>query len=177
MTQMLLQSKRIVIDHGWEFIKTLHFTFLAGVNEILSEPAFFDNVVEYNGKYYKIGTKRGAVMDSKVETDDYYILTLAAVAMELKYMGLHEANIVIGAGLPATRYGAEKKGFVEYLSRNQDVAFKFEGEEYKVKIEKVAMFLLLQSPTLILQKFFRLPDSFHFHAEQSLLFRFLRKAL
>ncbi len=140
MTQMLLQSRRIVIDHGWEFIKTLHFMFLAGVNEILSEPAFFDNVVEYNGKYYKVGMKRGAVMDSKVETEDYYILTLAAIAMELKYMGLHEANIVIGAGLPATRYGAEKKGFVEYLSRNKDVQFKFEGEEYKVKVEKVAMF-------------------------------------
>lgn len=140
MSQILSLTYRIAIDHGWEFIKTLHHMFLAGVNEILTEPAFFDNVVEYNGKYYKVGTKRGAVMDSKVETEEYYILTLAAIAMELKYSGLCEATIVIGAGLPATRYGAEKKEFAEYLSRNKDVTFKFEGEEYKIKLEKVALF-------------------------------------
>lgn len=140
MSQILSLIYRIAIDHGWEFVKTLHHMFLAGVNEILTEPAFFDNVVEYNGKYYKVGTKRGAVMDSKVETEEYYILTLAAIAMELKYSGLHEATIVIGAGLPATRYGAEKKEFAEYLSRNRDVTFKFEGEEYKIKLEKVALF-------------------------------------
>lgn len=110
---------RIAIDHGWGDIKTVHFRFRAGVLEILTEPAFFDNVIEYNGKYYKIGTKRKSVMDNKTSNDDYYILTLAAIAKELKHMGRKEARILIAAGLPATRYGAEKKAFAEYLGRNK----------------------------------------------------------
>ena len=94
---------RIAIDHGWGDIKTVHFRFRAGVLEILTEPAFFDNVIEYNGKYYKVGTKRSAVMDNKTSNDDYYILTLAAIAKELKHMGRKEAKILIAAGLPASR--------------------------------------------------------------------------
>ena len=70
---------RVAIDHGWGDVKTVHFRFRAGVLEILTEPAFFDNVIEYNGKYYKVGTKRSAVMDNKTSNDDYYILTLAVV--------------------------------------------------------------------------------------------------
>ena len=114
---------RIAIDHGRGDIKTVHFRFRAGVLEILTEPAFFDNVIEYNGKYYKVGTKRSAVMDNKTSNDDYYILTLAAIAKELKHMGRKEAKILIAAGLPATRYGAEKKAFAEYLGRNKEVVF------------------------------------------------------
>ena len=45
---------RVAIDHGWGDVKTVHFRFRAGVLEILTEPAFFDNVIEYNGKYYKV---------------------------------------------------------------------------------------------------------------------------
>lgn len=131
---------RIAIDHGWGDIKTVHFRFRAGVLEILTEPAFFDNVIEYNGKYYKVGTKRSAVMDNKTSNDDYYILTLAAIAKELKHMGRKEAKILIAAGLPATRYGAEKKAFAEYLGRNKEVVFKFEEVEYRITIEKVALF-------------------------------------
>ena len=57
----------IGIDHGWSQMKTVHEVFPSGVKEILSEPAFFDDVLEYEGKYYKVGTKRDAVMDNKIE--------------------------------------------------------------------------------------------------------------
>ena len=74
----------IGVDHGWSQMKTAEAVFSSGVEEILSEPAFFDDVLEYGGKYYKVGTKRDAVMENKTVNDDYYLLTLASMAKEMK---------------------------------------------------------------------------------------------
>ena len=130
----------IGVDHGWSQMKTAETVFSAGVEEILSEPAFFDDVLEYGGKYYKVGTKRDTVMDNKTVNEDYYLLTLASIAKEMKTRGMTEARVILGTGLPATRYGAEKKGFIKYLSRNRDIRFRFEQVDYKVVLEKVAVF-------------------------------------
>ena len=130
----------IGVDHGWSQMKTVHTIFSAGIEEILSEPAFFDDVLEYENRYYKVGTKRDAVMDNKTVNDDYYLLTLASIAKELKLRGSREATIVLAVGLPATRYGAEKKPFVEYLSRKKEVMFTFEQVQYHIRMEKVAVF-------------------------------------
>lgn len=130
----------IAIDHGWSQMKTVNHVFASGVEEILSEPAFFDDVLEYEDRYYKVGTKRDAVMDNKISNDDYYLLTMAAIAKELKLKEKHEARVVLAVGLPATRFGVEKKGFIDYLSRNKDLSFVFEKDIYRIKIEKVAVF-------------------------------------
>ena len=46
----------IGIDHGWSQMKTANApVFSAGIREILTEPAFYDDVLEYEGKYYKVG--------------------------------------------------------------------------------------------------------------------------
>ena len=42
----------IGIDHGWSNIKTSSQIFVTGVKEITTEPALFDGVLEYKGKYY-----------------------------------------------------------------------------------------------------------------------------
>lgn len=41
----------IGIDHGWSNMKTVSQIFTTGVKEIATEPAFFDNIVEWNGTY------------------------------------------------------------------------------------------------------------------------------
>ena len=74
----------IGIDNGWQQTKTAHHIFPSRITEILSEPAFFDDVLELNGRYYKVGTKRDTVMNNKTESEDCYLLTLVAVAKELK---------------------------------------------------------------------------------------------
>nr|WP_330414392.1 hypothetical protein [Lachnotalea glycerini] len=74
----------IAIDHGWANMKTVSQIFTSGVKEITTEPALFDNVLEYDNKYYKIGGKRLEVKKTKVEDENYYLLTLAAVAKELE---------------------------------------------------------------------------------------------
>ena len=130
----------IAIDHGWSACKTSNFVFCSGVREITTEPAINDNVVQYNGRYYKIGSERLKVKDTKVEDDNYYLLTLAAIAKELKLKGRKSATILLVVGLPLTRFGAEKSDFIRYLMRARNVTFLFEKEEYSVNIEKVVVY-------------------------------------
>ena len=80
----------IGIDHGWSMMKTISQVFVTGVKEITTTPALFGDVLEYEGKFYKVGTVRQEVKDTKVEDDSFYLLTLATVAKELKRRGLEE---------------------------------------------------------------------------------------
>ena len=90
--------EEIGIDHGWSMMKTISQVFVTGVKEITTTPALFGDVLEYEGKFYKVGTVRQEVKDTKVEDDSFYLLTLAAVAKELKRRGLAESKVWIWAG-------------------------------------------------------------------------------
>lgn len=130
----------IGIDHGWSNMKTVSQIFTTGVKEISTEPAFFDNVVEWNGVYYKVGGKRLEVRDTKVENDNFYLLTLASAAKELNRRGMRKSNVLLSVGLPLTRFGAEKQAFMDYLKREKDVVFRFEREKYHMRIARVSVF-------------------------------------
>ena len=130
----------IGIDHGWSMMKTISQVFVTGVKEITTTPALFGDVLEYEGKFYKVGTVRQEVKDTKVEDDSFYLLTLATVAKELKRRGLEEAKVFLAVGLPLTRFGAEKNDFIKYLTKNKRVSFKYENESYHIEIDDVAVF-------------------------------------
>ena len=89
----------IGIDHGWSNIKTSSQVFVTGVKEITTEPALFNGVLEYKGRYYKVGGNRQEVKSTKTEDDTFYFLTLAAVAKELRRRGLCEAKVFLAVGL------------------------------------------------------------------------------
>ena len=129
----------IGIDHGWSMMKTISQVFVTGVKEITTTPALFGDVLEYEGKFYKVGTVRQEVKDTKVEDDSFYLLTLAAVAKELERRGLAEAKVFLAVGLPLTRFGAEKNDFIKYLTKNKRVSFKYENESYHIEIDDVAV--------------------------------------
>lgn len=129
----------IGIDHGWSHIKTKNAVFTSGVEENVS-PTFYDNVLEYSGKCYNIGGKRIEVKNTKVENEDFYLLTLAALAKEFNYRKLKEADVYLSAGLPLTRFGEEKQAFIEYLQKNRDISFAYNQKEYKAHIKKVSVF-------------------------------------
>ena len=77
----------------------------------------------------------------KTENDTYYLLTLAALAQEIKMCGApNESSVKIAAGLPLTSFGRDKPKFRQYLLRSQPVLFRFEGTEYKIAVEDVALF-------------------------------------
>ena len=132
----------IGIDHGYYAIKTRHFSFPAGIAVYSHEPYTLQNTLEYGGKFFVCGTGRQPILRNKMENDNYYLLTLAAIAKEIKQRGEKaECSVNLAAGLPLAGFGREKKPFREYLLRSsQPVCFKFEGIPYKVTIEDVKLF-------------------------------------
>ena len=130
----------IGIDHGWSMMKTVSQVFVTGVKEITTEPALYDGVLEYDGKFYKVGTVRQEVNDTKVEDDSFYLLTLAAIAKELKRRGLTEARVFLAVGLPLTRFGSEKADFIKYLTANKEVSYVFENIAYHIEVENATVF-------------------------------------
>ena len=138
----------IGIDHGYYAIKTRHFSFPAGLSEYSHEPYTLQNTLEYGGKFFVCGTGRQPILRNKMENDNYYLLTLAAIAKEIKQRGEKpECSVKLAAGLPLAGFGREKKPFREYLLRSSQLAdgirpvcFKFEGIPYEVTIEDVKLF-------------------------------------
>ena len=132
----------IGIDHGYYAIKTRLFSFPAGISQYSHEPYTLQNTLEFGGKFFVCGTGRQPILRNKMENDNYYLLTLAAVAKEIKQRGgTTECSVKLAAGLPLAGFGREKKPFREYLLRSsQPVCFKFEGIPYKITIEDVKLF-------------------------------------
>lgn len=124
----------IGIDHGWSQMKTSNTCFNTSIKELANAPAFHDNVLEYDDRYFAVGEERLEVLDSKVENENFYLLTLVAMAKELEIRGKSEADVVLAVGLPLTRFSAERKPFIDYLSQNRDVVFGFEQKLYMVMI-------------------------------------------
>lgn len=132
----------IGIDHGYYAVKTRHFSFPAGVAAYSHEPYTLQNMLEIGDQFYVCGTGRQPIQRDKTESDNYYLLTLTAVAKELKRRGEKPENAVtIAAGLPLASFGREKKRFREYLLRSpQLVCFRYEGQPYRVTIQDVKLF-------------------------------------
>ncbi len=130
----------IGVDHGFSMMKTVSHVFTSGVGEITSEPAIHENLLEYKGRYYRIGSERLTVKPTKVQDENYYNLTLAAIAKELERRGMRSANIFLAVGLPLTRFGAEKQDFIDYLSKNKEITFIYEERTYHIRLDKVAVF-------------------------------------
>lgn len=74
----------IAIDHGWSSIKTPSIVFENGITELQTMPATKDNLLEFRGRKYVIGQGRMGKQETKTENENYYLLTLAAIAKELK---------------------------------------------------------------------------------------------
>lgn len=130
----------IGIDHGWSMVKTATQVFATAVKEIPNEPPMRNDILEYNGKFYSIGERRLEVRSGKTENENFYLLTLAGIAKELRQRGKREANIYLAAGLPISRFSDEKKEFIEYLSKNKEISYRFEDDFFHIRIMHVAVF-------------------------------------
>ena len=132
----------IGVDHGYAAMKTAHFSFTSGLVAYEHEPYTQKDVLEYEGRYYVVGSGRQPLQKDKTQTMDYYLLTLAAIAKELEYRNAERtATVLLAAGLPLTSFGRDKKKFREYLLRDgRPVLFRYEGNEYAVTISDVKLF-------------------------------------
>ena len=130
----------IGVDHGYGNIKTANHCFQTGIVASNTEPIFTKNMLVYQDKYYLIGEGHKEFLPDKVKDDEYYLLTLAAIAMELKDANLYEADIIIAAGLPLTWSGVQKQQFAAYLKQNKTVTFTYNGIDYIVDISGVMIY-------------------------------------
>lgn len=132
----------IGVDHGYAAMKSTHFAFPSGLVAYEHEPYTLNNVLEYGGKFYVVGSGRQPLQKDKTRTEDYYLLTLAAIAKELAYRNAGAvADVHLAAGLPLTSFGRDKKAFRDYLCRDgKPVSFRFEGQDYTVAISQVSLY-------------------------------------
>ena len=89
------------IDHGYYAIKTKHVSFPSGIIKYDYEPYTMQNVLQYRGKYYVCGTGRQTLVQNKTSNDNYYLLTLAAIAEEIKNRKAErKTEVILAVGLP-----------------------------------------------------------------------------
>ena len=128
------------IDHGYGNIKTANCCFPTGVIKSDTEPTFTSDLLVWNGNYYSIGVGHKEFTADKFKDEDYYVLTLAAIARELRRESITSGNIHIAAGLPLTWVSGQKAEFKEYLLQHESVSFIFRGAHYNICIVGVDVF-------------------------------------
>lgn len=124
----------IGIDHGYGNMKTRHTIFKSGVKAYDHMPPIAENVLEYNGKFYVIGESHKVFIAQKDEDDDYYILTLAAIAKELEIRGITNADVLLAVGLPLNWLVGQRESFKQYLLRAEEIDFTYLGKRYHIRI-------------------------------------------
>jgi len=126
----------IGIDHGYASIKTANFVFPSGVVAFDAPPPVQQGLLEFGNRFFVCGSGRQPLTKDKTVNENYFLLTLAALAKEVKLRtGECKAEVVIAAGLPLTGFGKDKAAFRSYLlSHAQPVKYRFEGMEYEITI-------------------------------------------
>ena len=122
----------IGVDHGYGNIKTANVCFPTGVTAWDTEPTFKNDLLLYEDRCYTIGSGHKEYTADKIGDDDFYLLTLAAVARELNMRDMNTAQVFLGAGLPLTWLGEQKERFKKYLLKNEIVNFSFRGKSFRV---------------------------------------------
>ena len=89
-----------------------------------TEPTFKQDLLIYEGKYYQIGIGHKEYAAEKIMDEDYYVLTLAAIARELAREQITSANVFLAAGLPLTWVGSQKQAFREYLLQKEEAVLQ-----------------------------------------------------
>lgn len=126
--------KIIAIDHGYGNIKTANTVTPTGITAYDTEPIFTGNILEYNGRYYRIGDGHKEFVSDKRMDEDYYLLTMMGIARELHREQLTQADIHFAAGLPLTWVRRQREDFRSYLMKSSCMDFRFNSTDYHINI-------------------------------------------
>ena len=120
-----------------------------GLTSFPFQPFTNRDMLEYDGVYYVVGSSRQVVSVDKTNTDDFYLLTLAAVAKEIAFRKAERtAAVHLAVGLPIiasdyamTSYERDRQKFQEYLLRDKaPVQYRYEKQDYCITIQEVSLF-------------------------------------
>ena len=129
----LKNTKIIAVDHGYGNMKTANTVTPTGIKAYETEPIFTGNILEYNGIYYRIGEGHKEFIPDKAMDEEYYLLTLMAIARELNVFSIREADVHLAAGLPLTWIRNQREAFRSYLLQNPEVHYRFNSKEYHLR--------------------------------------------
>lgn len=138
-----LSSGQYVIgfDNGYQFGKTAQSLFDNGVYAMGTvEPTVKEHSLKYGRKYYKVGEGRAAITEDKVSDENARLLTMVAIAKELRTEEIHKAEVILAVGLPFSDYGREKKALLEYYEQKPALKYEYEGIRYDVTISRIFVF-------------------------------------
>lgn len=133
--------KIIGVDQGYGNMKTANTITPTGLVAYDEEPVFTGDTLVFGGKHYRIGVGHKEFVVDKTADDDFYILTLASIAKELRCAELTKAKIHLAVGLPMTWVGRQREQLRAYLLRNQEVTFLYNDEEYQLQMDGCSVFL------------------------------------
>ncbi|MBO9144195.1 ParM/StbA family protein [Agathobacter rectalis] len=132
----------IGIDHGYKNMKTAHCCFPTALTKLRALPDDLNGILQFNGEIFKENGEKLNYVDNadKTANNDYYILTLFAIAKEFKMRGLKETHVTLATGLPQRWYENQKNSFQKYLLKYKELHFKYEGNTYNVYLDKVNVY-------------------------------------
>ena len=130
----------IGVDHGYGNIKTANCVFPTGLMKSETEPTFTNDLLVWEGKYYTVGVGHKEFTPEKMRDEDFYVLTLAAIACELRQARRTEANVYLAVGLPLTWVSGQRADFRDYLLQREEAEFSFRGVDYRVRFAGADVF-------------------------------------
>ena len=133
-------TKIIAIDHGYGNIKTANTVTPTAITAYDSPPVFTGNILEYEGRWYRIGEGHKEFTPDKAIDEDYYLLTLMAIARELNQEHITEADVHIACGLPLKWVSTQRETFREYLLQKKTIRYRFNNTEYRIRITGCTVF-------------------------------------
>ena len=133
--------KIIGIDAGYGNIKCgCGSVFKTAVTEYDTKPIFNGNILEFKGKYYRIGEGHKDFISDKSMDNDFYILTLMGIVKELKRAGLREGTVYLAAGLPLKWVQSQRDSFKEYLLQDKSIDLKYNDEDFHIDLIGCSIF-------------------------------------
>ena len=128
------------IDHGNSAIKTPNFVFTSGLTDYPVKPPVETDVLEFGGTFWTLSGERIPYMRDKTKDDRFFILSLFAIAKELRQrealQPMVEARLAVG--LPPENYELRNR-FAEYFKRGI-VQFKFNDIPISLMICQVLVY-------------------------------------
>jgi len=130
----------IGVDAGYGNMKTARTIYPTGLVAMDTKPFFDGNILKYNDTWYRIGEGHKAFNPDKTADEDFYILTLASIASELRLERIEEAKVHLALGLPTTWTGRQRMDYQRYMMRNPDVQFTFNDIQYTIHLIDCSVF-------------------------------------
>lgn len=141
MTELINGIKIIAVDAGYGNIKCgCGSVFRTAVTEYDTEPVFKGNILEFKGKYYRIGEGHKEFISDKSMDNDFYILTLMGIVKELKHAGLRKGTVYLAAGLPLKWVQSQRDSFKEYLLQDKNIDLKYNDEDFHIDLIGCSIF-------------------------------------